>query len=432
MADFDVAQRIPKDAAKTLVDTVNLRTIPIIFIPGVMGSRLLMPGFNDWDPDNPGTMLLWANSAASQRAANLGVITRPVADVSGIPSSAMDADIAKNTELQDIAAAHQDDARVLFSFRGWAGVSWGFYGKVLTFLETTFNFDATSSPVYAFGYDWRQSNFTSGSNLLAFIVKVLGQHPGASQVILVTHSMGGIVARAALALNPSVVSSIRGVVHGAQPSVGAVVAYRRFFTGATPPFDGSGVADRVLGTIMGTTPREYATILSDLPGPMQLMPSHLYPSPANDPWLKTSPQVDLTNPATVYALPLGPGILLNPIGAPDPFVVGFINTALLAQVAQHDFFHRTLGDVGHPNTHVLSSTGLKTDVQVDFTGTNAAKVITKAAGDGTVPQVSGACPGIRASFVKSRDTVSGIEHSKVYSDDAFNKKVEKVIRLILS
>ena len=36
MADFDVAQRIPKDAAKTLVDTVNLRTIPIIFIPGVM------------------------------------------------------------------------------------------------------------------------------------------------------------------------------------------------------------------------------------------------------------------------------------------------------------------------------------------------------------------------------------------------------------
>jgi len=52
-------------------------------------------------------------------------------------------------------------------------------------------------PVHAFGYDFRRSNFDSGDALLAFIANVIASHPGAEQVILVTHSMGGLVARAA-------------------------------------------------------------------------------------------------------------------------------------------------------------------------------------------------------------------------------------------
>jgi pimeloyl-ACP methyl ester carboxylesterase len=299
------------------------------------------------------------------------------------------------------------------------------------FLETTFNQDAASHPVHAFGYDWRQSNLDSGNNLLSFIVKVLSRHKGATQVILVTHSMGGLVARAAIAMNPAVNQSIRGVVHGAQPSTGAVVAYRRFFTGATPSFDGGDPASRVIEQIMGTTPTDYATILCNMPGPMQLMPSHLYPSPPDRPWLKTSPQADLSTVFAIYAQPFAPGILLNPLSSPDPFGVMFTNTALLAQVAQAAAFHQLLGDLGHPKTHVLSSTGLNTDVGVDFTG-SSMRVIKRPLGDGTVPSVSGACPGIRDSFVKSREKVQGLEHAGVYKDDGFNNKVARLVRLILS
>jgi hypothetical protein len=40
--------------------------------------------------------------------------------------------------------------------------------------------------------------------------------------------MGGLVLRGALLANDKLADKIRGVVHGAQPTNGAVVCYRRF------------------------------------------------------------------------------------------------------------------------------------------------------------------------------------------------------------
>src|SRR5262249_46478477 len=138
----------------------------------------------------------------------------------------------------------------------------------------------------------------------------------AQQVIIVTHSMGGLVTRAGLVQNSGAISSIRGVVHCAQPADGAVVAYRRFFTGATSKFDGTDVPARVLESILGNTPDEYAALLSELPGPMQLMPNHLFhlKQHAPKPWLKTSPQVDLANVFEVYLQPTPPGIMRPLVG----------------------------------------------------------------------------------------------------------------------
>jgi hypothetical protein len=154
----------------------------------------------------------------------------------------------------------------------WATVLWGFYGKLLGLRETTFNSDL-EHPVFACGYDWRSSNAESGVAFAAFIGKVLSGFSGkAKDVIVITHSMGGLVVRAALASAGSLDAQIRGVIHGAQPSNGAVLMYRRFFTGANPSLDGWG-RDWALGRIMGSDPATFAYNLSGASGPIQLLPN---------------------------------------------------------------------------------------------------------------------------------------------------------------
>ncbi|MDX7421466.1 hypothetical protein SJ301_31080, partial [Klebsiella pneumoniae] len=53
-------------------------------------------------------------------------------------------------------------------------------------------------PLHVFGYNWLQSNADSAALLGQYISKVLGLYHGrlaVDKVILVTHSMGGLVAR---------------------------------------------------------------------------------------------------------------------------------------------------------------------------------------------------------------------------------------------
>ncbi len=124
--------------------------------------------------------------------------------------------------------------------RGWPTVAWGFYGDLLLTLEKKLNTakgrtgGTLLNPVYASGYDWRKGNLENGARLSGEIDRVLARHPNAKQVLVVTHSMGGLVTRASL---PSTESKILGVIHCVIPSDGAAVAYRRFQSGAVLPFD---------------------------------------------------------------------------------------------------------------------------------------------------------------------------------------------------
>ena len=40
-------------------DTLHTALVPIVFIPGVMGTRLDIPGGSDWDPDYTPSMAGW-------------------------------------------------------------------------------------------------------------------------------------------------------------------------------------------------------------------------------------------------------------------------------------------------------------------------------------------------------------------------------------
>jgi hypothetical protein len=127
-------------------------------------------------------------------------------------------------------------------------------------------------PVYACGYNWLDSNVIAAKRLKERIKSVIQENNHAyshcSQVIVVTHSMGGLVARACQQLD-GMQDLIAGIVHGVMPSVGAAVAYRRCKIGMKDE-------DAVAGMVIGNTGPEVTAVFAQAPGALQLLPSAQY------------------------------------------------------------------------------------------------------------------------------------------------------------
>lgn len=322
------------------------KVIPVIFVPGIMGSNLklkkLPDGFDSswgdlaWRPDSKKFMLkkYWGLDAFKRRR-----LLNPA-----------------NTVVDDAAAL--DDALKLFSFestadmrltkqrgeerkqgfvremkrRGWGTVMVSSYGPLLGFLEKNLNHmywrgnlndfwgnvivnrnrlipsgrsgvlsesvdwgvtkgdkaltpdDVKKAarywyPVHAAGYNWLQSNIESGKLLTIKINEFIAHYKSlgyeCENVMLVTHSMGGLVARAAV--HPEVgnaADKVVGVIHGVMPTHGAAAAYRRCHAG----FEGGNYYSEggIVSKILGADGPEVATIFSNSPGALQLLPSKLY------------------------------------------------------------------------------------------------------------------------------------------------------------
>ncbi|RPE74670.1 hypothetical protein [Vulcaniibacterium tengchongense] len=133
-------------------------------------------------------------------------------------------------------------------------------------------------PVYACGYNWLDSNTRAAERLKGRIDQVIAANNRngykCEQVILITHSMGGLVARRC-ALMAGMQDKIAGIVHGVMPAVGAAVAYRRCKVGMRDE-------DFVAGLVIGSNGREVTAVFSQAPGALQLLPSREYRSN----WLK--------------------------------------------------------------------------------------------------------------------------------------------------
>lgn len=127
-------------------------------------------------------------------------------------------------------------------------------------------------PVHACGYNWLDSNDVAAGVLAQRISDIIAAnnrgHFTCSQVILVTHSMGGLVARACSELK-GMRDSIAGIVHGVMPATGAAVAYRRCKVGM-------GDEDFKSALVIGVTGREVTAVFAQAPGALQLLPSQAY------------------------------------------------------------------------------------------------------------------------------------------------------------
>lgn len=328
-------------------NTLNTNLVPIIFVPGVMGSRLHFTHSGEyWDPDNISRMLHWVCIDAEKEMWELEFAA---------PAEVM----VEQDGNDDIVVLSENEKR-----RGWAGVAWSSYGDFLRWLGK-FDFSPAVCPVYCVGYDWRQGNQKSGNYLAARIPKILDDAK-AEKAILLTHSMGGLVARSAMNGNPVLEKQVLGVVHTVQPVAGAVVLYRRLFTGMIGGLDGGGgVKGAALETMLGNTAAKFGAIMSGLPGPMQLLPTCDLKNNDGSHWMSYKKDGKTCHwPDNVYDLYRGKTV---PPGLPATDVSGFCHPMLIGLLNSAEFFHhKWLNGYKHPKTWTICGTGVPTDTSIVF------------------------------------------------------------------
>lgn len=418
--------------------------VPVIVVPGIMGTNLrtrqkprlgrvedernkmVGPGEPVWRPPNGNSdglkaARIWNKYTPRERQLLLDIPTLEV-DPDGpvvIPKSE-DGYVLTERELRE---------------RGWGEVHADSYGALLHGLQTrlnqTFGFDEQGEkrfiqqhwkdvmacdpqrwglrqfppltedqlvkharyyfPVYAVGYCWLQDCTISAELLEKRILQIIASWKEAkrqcSKVILVTHSMGGLVARACAKRIPD---KIAGVIHGVMPALGAPVAYRRLACGTEPFSPNSSplkkFADSRIANMLGNSAEKTTPVLATSPGALELLPNHLYPQP----WLHVRvirlvggsqgangagkngeygyqtkpydalsfPNATLQNPYDLYRDMKFWFRLIHPELA-DPArkysnnkrdgVVSVIKKA----VNTAESFHRTLGDYYHPHTYAF-------------------------------------------------------------------------------
>ena len=289
------------------------QVIPVIFLPGVMGTNLKKTDSDQkvWRADLfQGTdALAWLSKSKEQRKALLDPLATEV-DYTG-------------RVLYDDLDGRGFPSRTA---RGWGSALYKSYGEPLHVLQCMLNdghilidnlIDGTRRqtprqlligenlgaekgedalteaevrqsydylfPVHVFGYNWLQSNVDSARHLDRYIKRVLATYQdrlAVNKVILVTHSMGGLVARHySEKMNGR--DTILGIVHGVMPDLGSPAAYRRMKTGERG----------VVGAVIGADAANLMPVLAQSPGPLQLLPGKAY-GPG---WLKINSDTEIVN-----------------------------------------------------------------------------------------------------------------------------------------
>jgi pimeloyl-ACP methyl ester carboxylesterase len=390
------------------------RVIPVILVPGIMGSNLrattkrdqpqnkeLSSGSPAWRPPN-GTLnairelSAWKGRKAAQRQRILdgdtlevddtGTIILP-RDLEGLEAAQMRnrwwGEVHSDSYGPLLADLHLNlnntFTRAIFGGKPTPSYHWD---KVMKYDRAKWNaadmpalteaelekFARYQYPVYARGYNWIQSNERSAERLKGRILEIIkfwsDRKFDCKQVILVTHSMGGLVGRACAKQIPEL---IVGVVHGVMPALGAPLAYRRIACGTERSAPGAGKLARIqmegFSDIAGSTPDHTTPVMATASGALELLPNHLYPSP----WLFASVKkpdgtvVDVTHlqPDNIYDFyrnydvwfrVIDPG-LADPSGKYKEAKDG-VKSAVDRAVKQAEKFHTKILDTYyHPNTY---------------------------------------------------------------------------------
>ena len=247
---------------------IEKETVPVILVPGIMGSRNeTSAGKAIWDPDRLGFLISFARKNKEKRKEFL------IGESGFNPDYMQVIEKGRNPWWRTKITTDDQDQR------GWGGVMFGAYGNLLKKLEKKnqtgkFGKDGELSffidtPVYAFGYNWTNDNKETAKALNVCIGEILDKisnKSGIKKVILVSHSMGGLVARACSEHSEiSAKDKILGIIHLDTPFVGTTSAYRRIK---------AGIESFVTGLALGNTGEKVACLMVHMPGGLQLLPSN--------------------------------------------------------------------------------------------------------------------------------------------------------------
>jgi pimeloyl-ACP methyl ester carboxylesterase len=391
------------------------KVIPVILVPGIMGSNLrattkkdqlqneeLDAGSPAWRPPNGimdalSEVKAWKNRSPAQRQRILdgdtlevddtGLIILP-RDPEGLEAAQMRTrwwgEVHSDSYGPLLADLHLNLNNTFFSPKFFGNELSPSYhwDKVMKYDRAKWNaadmpalteaelkkFAQYQYPVYACGYNWIQSNELSAERLKSRVLEIIkfwtDRKFNCKQVILVTHSMGGLVGRACAKQIPE---KILGVVHGVMPALGAPLAYRRIACGTERSAPGAGKLARMqmegFSDIAGSTPDRTTPVMATACGALELLPNHLYPSP----WLFASVKkpdgtvVDVAHlqPNNIYDFYRNYEVWFRVIdpGLADPAkkfkkFQGGVKIAIDSAVAQAEKFHTKILDTYyHPNTY---------------------------------------------------------------------------------
>lgn len=500
----------------------STKVVPVIVVPGIMGSNLQaarMPGKRQNGALRPGEEAWRAPNGSfdGMLAAHTWKNRRPRMRQLILDPETLEVDSRGAINLPEDASRYGTTADEVRG-RGWGEVHWDSYGKLLyglyIGLNHTFEMDVLDKtrvlrrhwkdvmecdpsqwgvraidritekelekhadyyyPVYASGYNWLASCADSARALQTRIEHIIAfwreRKRSCQKVILVTHSMGGLVARACAKQIPD---SILGVVHGVMPALGAPVCYRRIACGTEKwsPSNGA-VANKTaecVAEILGELPASTMAVMATSPGALQLLPNHLYPGP----WL----HVYMVN--RVNNKDVGRDVVHLPAGNPydmyrdmdswyrlvDPQLadpaqryrgdVEKIKRAVRQAIDSAEGFHREiLGTYYHPNTYVFygadsgqmsfgamrwvardpgkgavfTEANLRDAARTGYAPSGGRRVRVEGrtdlqfvparqdvAGDGTVPHLSGAAP---KGKVRQVFEVRGFDHQGAFNHNA--------------
>ncbi|MDR2505188.1 MAG: alpha/beta fold hydrolase [Oscillospiraceae bacterium] len=170
--------------------------IPIIIIPGVVGTRLYSdPTLRHliWAPKDEGTVISslpdiitkdWDADIRVQFINKLGQIAGLISQDTGFGFLGVDGSALDITKTVYFPFRKVDQKKQAPGLREYGAKN------TYKFLVDELCASTGERPVYFFSYDWRQSNYETAKELRNFIINELG----VTSVDLVCHSMGGLVA----------------------------------------------------------------------------------------------------------------------------------------------------------------------------------------------------------------------------------------------
>lgn len=482
--------------------------VPVIFVPGIMGSNLRDKDTKEsvWNTNSTISILLqWIFRSASTRQSKLTAKKAEVdptgkwygksatvpdeeageARGQGTTSRAFYGDFVRwlddrlngHTKATAKGVPSPWDAMVDKGVGQWNPEK---VAQALTGENADFAWDNFYCPVHVQGYNWLQSNGDSGKDLAKSIKAIIAQWNGkpkgkngptfkCEKVILVSHSMGGLVTRAAVHAGFGAAADlVLGIVHGEQPANGAAAAYHHCRSGY------GGVS----GWVLGRNAAQVTAVFANSPGAMELLPNQQYPAK----WLKAKVG---SNPAAVMELPesepymeiylekdrwwrLVDSSLIDPLRKlKDPWGTYKDNLYPVKE------FHGGLGTSYHPQTYVhygadiqkypaygdliwhsegglgVSKVGLYEAKPADgsnpvsvsapldgkarrFSIVDPGDVGYPQPGDGTVPACSGEAPDTQGGGnVKQSFRLAGFEHQAAYDNEAVRQSTLYAICMLL-
>ena len=482
--------------------------VPIVFVPGIMGSNLRDKDTrkNIWGLNSKiGMLFQWGFRSSSTRQSKLDPGEAEVDPNGGFPGKSAtvpDAETAKqrgwgtvakmsyggflrwlddslNADLCGSAVSGEDKSPWAdYEGKSELGAEWGAEKTFdpLTPEESNKAWINFYCPVHAVGYNWLKSNGDSGKDLVYgvadrdghVVVKGIdqiiqywndfettgGYKPyRCKQVILVSHSMGGLVTRAAVHEKfGNAADKVLGIVHGEQPANGAAAAYHHCRSG----YGG------MTGIVLGRNAAQVTAVFANSPGAMELLPNQQYPTrwlkaravgdavpvmqlPEIDPYMEIYTKLDpwwrLVDPKLID--PSG-AIVKNGTSPSDGYI---------KRVGAVGVFHAELGKYYHGQTYIHygsaigkcsiwgdliweSASGASLDPielliappdkgsdPVTVRGTEFHIVDPQAMGypqpgDGTVPACSGEAPNAQGggNIQQSFKMTQGFQHQDAYND----------------